>query len=55
MAKRLKETFSEFLPEEIDEVLDNMQQIRNSLKGDFSEKVAKLNEMTKMLMPGKQP
>jgi len=55
MAKRLKETFSEFLPEEIDEVLDNMQQIRNSLKGDFAEKVAKLNEMTKMLVPGKQP
>ena len=54
VAKRLKEVFSELLPEEIDEVLNNMQQIRNTLKGDFAEKVAKLNEMTKTLVPGKQ-
>ena len=54
IAKRLREIFSELLPEEIDEVLDNMQQIRNTLKGDFAEKVARLNEMTKTFLAGKQ-
>ncbi|MFB9863691.1 TSUP family transporter [Rufibacter immobilis] len=49
MAKRLKETFNETLPEELDEVLDNMQQIRNRLKGDFSAKVTQLNNITKVM------
>ncbi len=47
LAKRLKEIFSELLPAEIDEVLNNMEQIRKKLKGDFAEKVRKLNEITR--------
>src|SRR6478736_5460883 len=35
IAKRLKETFAEMLPEQLDDVLDNMQDIRNKLNGDF--------------------
>ncbi len=35
IAKRLKELFNELLPEEIDQLLDNMQEIRDRLKGDF--------------------
>ncbi len=47
LAKRLKETFNELLPESINDVLNNMERIRQSLKGDFKEKVDKLNELTK--------
>jgi len=50
VAKRLKEVFNELLPEELDEVLNNIQQIRNKLKGDFKNKVHKLNELTKVLL-----
>jgi len=50
VAKRLKEVFNELLPEELDEVLNNIQQIRNNLKGDFKNKVHKLNELTKVLL-----
>lgn len=46
IAKRLKENFSEMLPAELDDVLDNMEQIRNSLKGDFANKVTELNKIT---------
>jgi siroheme synthase-like protein len=54
IAKRLKESFSELLPDQLDEVLNNMQQIRETLKGDFAEKVNKLNELTKTLASGKK-
>lgn len=47
IAKRLKDLFNELLPEEIDELLDNMQEIRNRLKGDFNDKVNQLNAITK--------
>jgi siroheme synthase-like protein len=47
VAKRLKDLFSELLPEEIDELLDNMQEIRSKLKGDFTDKVNQLNALTK--------
>jgi len=49
IAKRLKETFNELLPEKLDDVLTNMQGIRNKLKGDFTSKVNTLNEVTKIL------
>lgn len=49
IAKRLKETFNETLPAELDEVLDNMQVIRTKLNGDFGDKVKKLNALTKVL------
>ena len=49
IAKRLKEVLDETLPDEIDNLLDNMQQIRNKMSGDFAEKVKQLNEITKKL------
>jgi siroheme synthase-like protein len=56
VAKRLKEVFHELLPDELEEVLDNLQQIRNKLKGDFANKVQQLNELTKVLISeNKQP
>jgi uncharacterized protein len=47
IAKRLKDLFNDLLPEEIDELLDNMQQVRSKLKGDFTDKVNQLNSITK--------
>lgn len=50
VAKRLKEVFNEMLPEELDQVLENLQKIRNDLKGNFSEKVHELNKLTQVLV-----
>jgi siroheme synthase-like protein len=49
MAKRIKEVLNESIPDEIDELLNNMRNIRNKLSGDFTEKVRQLNELTKSL------
>lgn len=50
LAKRLREVFTELLPEELDEVMDNLQEIRNQLQGDFQHKVSELNKITKTLI-----
>jgi len=46
IAKRLKEVMNDALPDELDETLDNLNAIRDSLKGDFSYKVKRLNKLT---------
>lgn len=51
LSKRFREMLEEILPEEIDQLLDNLQAIRNDLKGDFAYKVIKLNEVTASLRP----
>ena len=48
-AKRFREVLEEMLPESLQETLDNLQQIRNSLKGDFQAKLEYLNEVTKSM------
>lgn len=50
VAKRLKETFNDAIPHEIDEVLENMHVIRQQLKGNFEDKVQKLNTLTKVMV-----
>ncbi|MES2005426.1 MAG: TSUP family transporter [Bacteroidota bacterium] len=50
IAKRLKEVLNEIIPSEMDDVLNDMQQIRQQLNGDFSEKVKQLNDLTKVLV-----
>jgi siroheme synthase-like protein len=54
IAKRLKDLFNELLPEELDELLDNMVEIRSKLKGDFTDKVNQLNAITKDFVLGKK-
>jgi precorrin-2 dehydrogenase / sirohydrochlorin ferrochelatase len=46
IAKRMREYFEEMLPEDANQLLDNMQQIRDKIKGDFKHKVEVLNEIT---------
>ena len=53
IAKRIKEVLNETLPEALDDVLSDMQQIRNKLSGDFTEKVKQLNEITRKLVEDK--
>jgi hypothetical protein len=53
IAKRIKEFLNETLPGELDNLLDNMQNIRNKITGDFTEKVKQLNEITKKLSEDK--
>lgn len=50
IAKRLKEVLNDVLPSEIDELLQNMRVIRDKLKGDFTQKVKKLNQLTESLV-----
>ena len=50
IAKRLKEEINEWIPDEMDDVLENMQSIRKDINGDFGEKVKQLNELTKVLV-----
>ncbi len=50
LAKRLKEAFNEALPEGIEDLMTNLHQFRNTLKGDFTDKVNKLNELTRQLI-----
>ena len=58
VAKRLREILTETIPdEEMDGLLDNMQNIRNQLKGDFTYKVKELNRLTTQYLgeKGDQP
>jgi uncharacterized protein len=51
-AKRIKEMFNEALPNELDELVQNLHVVRNKLQGDFKDKVIKMNEITKGLIEG---
>lgn len=43
----------EVLPDEIDDVLQNIHIIRDQLKGDFADKVSTLNDLTRVLVAKK--
>lgn len=53
IAKRLKQVLNESLPAELDTTLQQMSELRNSLTGDFTYKVKKLNEVTSVLLEPK--
>lgn len=48
-AKRLREFFEEVIPEDINQMVQNLNDYRKTLKGDFEEKVQKMNEITASL------
>ncbi len=49
-AKRLRQFFEEVIPENIDDLVQNLNTYRKSIKGNFEEKVSALNELTKSLV-----
>lgn len=54
IAKRLKELLQEALPEELDETLGYMSELRERLRGDFADKVRVLNAHTASLLANKE-
>jgi precorrin-2 dehydrogenase/sirohydrochlorin ferrochelatase len=50
LAKRMRQYFEAEIPEDIDELLENLQAFRKTLNGDFNEKVDVMNELTKGLL-----
>jgi precorrin-2 dehydrogenase/sirohydrochlorin ferrochelatase len=49
-AKRLRQLLEEVLPEQIDDLLENLHAYRDTLKGDFEYKVKAMNELTEGLV-----
>ncbi len=54
MAKRLRQFFEAVLPDDINELTENLNRFRQTIKGDFEEKVKKLNHLTKNFIDGGQ-
>jgi len=49
-AKRLRQFFEDVIPENIDDMVKNLNEYRKTIKGDFEQKVEVLNEFTKGLV-----
>ncbi|HSN61984.1 MAG TPA: TSUP family transporter, partial [Ferruginibacter sp.] len=50
VAKRLKEVLNDMIPDEMENVLNNIQVIRKNINGSFEEKVKQLNTLTSGLV-----
>jgi uncharacterized protein len=49
-AKRIKEILNNTLPNELDEVIENLHEVRSRLTGNFEYKVKRMNEITRTLV-----
>ncbi len=54
MAKRLRQFFEDVIPEDINDLVENLNEYRKSIQGDFEEKVETLNEFTKGIIAKKE-
>jgi len=54
MAKRLRQFLENFLPDEIDDLLNTLNEYKQTLKGDFETKVIEMNKRTKLLLEEKK-
>ena len=52
-AKRLRQFFEDVIPENVDDLVQNLNEFRKTIKGDFEHKVQTLNEFTKGLISKK--
>ncbi len=50
-AKRLRQFFEEVIPEDINTMVQNLNEYRKTIKGDFEQKVEKMNQITRPLAP----
>jgi precorrin-2 dehydrogenase/sirohydrochlorin ferrochelatase len=50
VAKRLRQFLEEIIPENIDDLVNNLNTYRDKYKNDFSKKVSNLNQLTKNLI-----
>lgn len=53
-AKRLRQYFEDVIPEDISRMVQNLNAYRKTIKGDFEQKVSKMNEVTKNLISNKE-
>ncbi|MFS4494912.1 bifunctional precorrin-2 dehydrogenase/sirohydrochlorin ferrochelatase [Maribacter sp. 2308TA10-17] len=49
-AKRLRQFFEDVIPEDITKMVQNLNDYRKTIKGDFEQKVDKMNEITQKLI-----
>ena len=49
-AKRIRQFLEDIIPEDINKLVLNLNSFRKKIKGDFEEKVERLNEVTKGLL-----
>jgi siroheme synthase-like protein len=49
LSKRIREVLEDAFPDELEDVFDNLRQIRKTITGDFTEKVNRLNAITSVL------
>ena len=49
-AKRLRQFFEDVIPDDVDDLVQNLNEFRKTIKGDFEHKVQTLNEFTKGLI-----
>lgn len=49
-AKRLRQFFEDVIPDDIDQMVLNLNSYRKTIKGNFGQKVEKMNEVTQMLL-----
>ena len=52
-AKRLREFFEEVIPEDVNKMVENLNEYRKTLKGNFEEKVQRMNEITEAVKNNK--
>ncbi len=50
MAKRLRQFFEQVLPDDLNELAENLNHYRKTLRDDFEHKVQELNKITKQLI-----
>ncbi|HKK12686.1 MAG TPA: bifunctional precorrin-2 dehydrogenase/sirohydrochlorin ferrochelatase [Flavobacteriaceae bacterium] len=55
VAKRLRQFFEEVIPEDVDDLVNNLNTYRKTIKGNFEKKVQTLNEVTKGLIKKQEP
>jgi len=53
-AKRLRQFFEEVIPENVNEMVENLNEYRKSIKGDFEAKVKQMNNITESLIYKKE-
>jgi len=55
VAKRLRQFFEEVIPEDVNDLVNNLNTYRKTIKGNFEKKVQTLNEVTKGLIKKQEP
>lgn len=53
-AKRIRQFFEDVIPENVDDLVKNLNEYRKTIKGDFEQKVDTLNEFTRGLIAKKE-